>query len=153
MNKLPQGTGYESYQQLVLAREITGGERIEITSEDNRTLTYTVLSDGRVKMNIPVICYDESDETASILNNKSRWRILPAEMLRDYVDEKGLLIPDAENITFMTAWYEVYQPINIINLNSKIPWLYVKKPSRETAPIPLRQHLEDMALPERIPKF
>ena len=79
-DKLPNGIGYESYKSAVLSQQITGGERIQVTDENDMTFTYIALFDGRIK--VPAVCYDNTDETEKILCEKSKWRVIPNDSPR-----------------------------------------------------------------------
>jgi len=78
--ELPNGTGYESYRTAVLSRQISGGEKIQVTNEDDITFNYIALTDGRLK--VPAVCYDNADETEKILGKKARWEVVPANSQR-----------------------------------------------------------------------
>lgn len=74
--------------------------------------------------------------------------------LRDYITEDRTLHPEAENRTFMNKIYEVYQPRAVVlSPNAKIIYLSIKRPSGDVTSISLIHHLDDIALPDPIPKF
>ena len=79
--------------------------------------------------------------------------------LRDYLSKNGTTLSiEALHRTFITLRYRLYQPECIREIkrpqSTRLEkYLNITKPNGEKDSIPLRNHLDDIALPDLLPRF